>query len=39
MSKLNNPVDVGKDYNNENYDASHDYDIIEEKLLDAFLQQ
>ena len=39
MSKLNNPVDVGKDYNNENHNASYDYDIIEDKLLDAFLQQ
>ena len=37
MSSLNNPVDGDSNYNDENSDYS--YDIIEEKLLDALMEQ
>ena len=36
MSKLHHPVDGEKDYVNENFD--NDYDIMDEKLLDAIFE-
>ena len=37
MSSLNNPVDGDTNYNDEN--SNYSYDIIEEKLLDALMEQ